>query len=45
MNDVVCLGPCKLRRDDGDRGKSEVCEARQVPADVRGVLLPGEGKR
>lgn len=41
---VSCAGPQKLRRDDGDWGKSEVREARQVPADVRSVIFPGEGK-
>lgn len=41
---VFCAGPQKLRRDDRDWGESEVREARQVPADVRSVLFPGEGK-
>lgn len=37
-------GTQKLRRDDGDWGKSEVCEACQILADLWRVLFSGEGK-
>lgn len=47
MVEIVTIfhaGTQKLRRDDGDWGESEVREAGQVPADIRSVFFPGEGK-
>lgn len=37
-------GAQKRWRNDGDRSKSEVREAGALPADVRRLLLPGQGK-